>query len=266
MKISVIATALNSAATIGGTIASFLAQGHPDKELLVIDGGSRDGTLEIARSFGPANIKIISEPDRSIYDAMNKGLDRFTGDAIGFLNSDDCYRDTGSLGAIAAALEQNDIAYGDIEIVNNHVERRLMRRWRTQQGRLESFRRGWMPPHPTFYIRRKVVERVGRFALKYRIAADYDYMLRCFEHTEFRAAYIARSLVLMQHGGASTRNIGAILKANLECLQSRREHFGGLPIDVAFFRKPLSHAMQLTAMLSGRSVEPDYLNRHDGAI
>ena len=129
MKISVITASYNSEATIRATIESFLAQTHPDKEMLVIDGASKDATLKIAESFGSSQIRVISEPDKGVYDAMNKGLHLFTGDAIGFLNSDDTFHDDDALAAIAAALEEADVVYGDLDMVIDNKSKTLVRAW-----------------------------------------------------------------------------------------------------------------------------------------
>src|ERR1700738_3781338 len=130
MKISVITAAYNSQATIASTIESFLGQGHPDKEMLVIDGASKDDTLRIVESFGSNQIRVVSDTDRGVFDAINKGLQLFEGGAVGFLNSDDTFHDAGVLGDIAAAMSDADIVYGDIKMVMDHRSKRLVRSWR----------------------------------------------------------------------------------------------------------------------------------------
>src|SRR5579872_881236 len=155
MKISVITASYNSEATIGFTLESFLAQKHVDKEMLVIDGSSSDTTLKIIESFGSDAIRVFSEQDKGVYDAMNKGFRAFQGDAIGFLNSDDTFHDPEALGDIAAAMQDADIVYGDLNMVADHGTKRLVRSWRGGTYHRYSFQLGWVPPHPSFYMRRE---------------------------------------------------------------------------------------------------------------
>jgi glycosyltransferase len=247
MKISTVTVCHNSHATIAHTVRSFLSQTHADKELLVIDGGSTDGTVEIVRGFDEASIRVISEPDAGIYDAMNKGLANFSGDAIGFLNSDDVYHDRFALTRIAAGLEDADAVYGDLTMVCDHVSGKVVRDWSAGEFAPGIFRRGWMPPHPTFYIRRELAARTGKFDLSYRIAADYDFMLRAMELHHPRVRRIPHVLVSFMMGGMSTRGIGAVILGNLECLRSRRRHLGAPPLDAAFFTKPMRKILQLSS-------------------
>src|SRR3984893_12119332 len=154
MKISVITASYNSQATIGFTIESFLEQTHLDKEMLVIDGASSDSTLRIVESFGSDAIRVFSEKDKGVYDAMNKGFRLFQGDAIGFLNSDDTFHDSRALEDIAAAMQDSDIVYGDLNMVTDHRTKRLVRSWRGGIFKRHSFQHGWVAPHPNFYMRR----------------------------------------------------------------------------------------------------------------
>ncbi len=244
MKISIVTIAYNSAATIGHVFESFGAQGHRDSELVLVDGGSSDDTVAIARRFDDPRIRIISEPDNGIYDAMNKGLCLFTGDAVGFLNSDDRFHGTNALTAIAEGLADADIVYGDLDVVRDHDSGGRVRRWRSSDFRPGSFRRGWMAAHPTFYVHRKVVEAVGGFDESLTIAADYDFMLRCFETQGFSARRIDRVLVDMMAGGASQGSLRAYLRHNLESLQARRKWLGAGPVDFALFAKPARKGVQ----------------------
>ncbi len=203
----------------------FFRQSHPDKELLIVDGASRDETLAIVRTFPAESIVVVSEPDRGIYDAMNKGLAAYSGDAVGFLNSDDCFKDADVLAAIAGKLEEAEIVHGNIDFVAPS-DGRIVRRWRGSPHRAGAFARGWMPPHPAFYVRRAVVDKVGRFDLRYRIGADYDFMLRAMELNEFRSAFLDRVVVDMANGGESTSGVAAYLRSNLDAWRSRREWLG----------------------------------------
>lgn len=239
MKISVVTVCFNSAATIGWTVESFLEQDWPDKELLIVDGVSRDETLKIVQGFDHPSIRVSSEPDKGIYDAMNKGLRTFSGDAVGFLNSDDRYRDAGALTAIAETLAEHDVAYADIDIVADHDSRRLVRAWRNTPYRPGGFRRGWMPAHPGFYVRRSVVEAVGEFDLTWPSASDYDWMLRAMELNDFRAGHVPHVVVDMANGGYSSSGIRAFLRGNMQSLQVRRRRLGTGLLDRALFAKPL---------------------------
>jgi len=247
MKISVVTASFNSEATIGYTIESFLKQTHADKEMLVIDGVSRDETLKVVESFASPDVRVLSEPDKGIYDAMNKGFHRFGGDAIGFLNSDDTFHDANVLSDIAAGLADADIVYGDLNMVTDHQTKRLTRVWRGGTFRRNVFKLGWVPPHPSFYMRRQVAENVGDYDLSYITTADYDYMLRALELNDFRIRYLPRVFVDFQIGGISTRGLGVTIRGNLECLRSRRQHLNAPPIDAAFFLRFARRILQLRA-------------------
>jgi glycosyltransferase len=250
MKISVVTASYNSEATIGFTIESFLKQIHPDKEMLVIDGASIDATMKIVESFGSDAIRVFSEADKGVYDAMNKGLHLFEGDAVGFLNSDDTFHDSSALADIAAALQVSDIVYGDLNMVTDHRTKGLVRSWRGGTFGRYSFQLGWVPPHPTFYMRREVAEKVGDYDLSYITTADYDYMLRAFALNTFRVRYMPRVIADFQMGGISTRGWRVSLRGNLECLRSRRLPLNAPMIDAAFFLRFLRRIFQLRT--SGR--------------
>jgi len=245
MKVSVVTASYNSAATIGATIESFLEQTHPDKEMLIIDGASSDRTLAIAESFGSSQIRLYSEPDRGVYDAMNKGLRLFTGEAVGFLNSDDTFHSRTVMAAIASAMEETDIVYGDLNMVTDHRTKKLVRAWRGGKFRKRSFQLGWVPPHPTFYMRREVAQKVGEYDLSYVTTADYDYMLRALALNNFRVKYLPQVFADFQMGGISTQGWRVTLRGNLECLRSRREHLNAPIIDAAFFLRFARRILQL---------------------
>ncbi len=245
MKISVVTACFNSEATIGFTIESFLKQKHPHKEMLVIDGVSRDATLKIVESFSCPEIRVFSEPDKGIYDAMNKGFRRYSGEAIGFLNSDDTFHDADVLSDIAAGLADADIVYGDLDMVTDHRTKRRTRVWQGGTFGRYSFQLGWVPPHPAFYVRRQVAESVGEYDVNYVTTADYDYMLRALALHDFRVRYLPRVFVDFQIGGVSTSGLGVTFRANLECLRSRRAHLNAPPIDAAFFLRFARRILQL---------------------
>lgn len=244
MKISTITVCFNSDATIAYTIRSFLKQSYSNKEMLIIDGGSADRTIEIIRSFDSKLIRLISEPDRGIYDAMNKGLKNYTGDAVGFLNADDAFHDDSSLQRIAHALGSADAVYGDLVMISDHERRQVVRKWRAGEFTPGAFRKGWMPPHPTFYIRRNLARQTGLFDLGFANWGDYDFILRAMELNHPRVNYIPHTLVDFMVGGVSTTGICSVIRGNIECLRSRRRHLGSPVVDAAFFTKPLRKMFQ----------------------
>lgn len=245
MKISVITASYNSERTIAYAIESFLSQNHPNKEMLILDGSSKDDTLKIVEAFRSPDIRVHSEPDRGVYDAMNKGLDLYSGDATGFLNSDDAFHDAHALARIAETLQGSDITYGDLAMVSDHEVKHVVRFWRAGTYGRRSFQYGWMPPHPTFYVRRAVIERVGKFDLGYAIAADYDFMIRAMMLYDFRVRYTPHTIVDFKVGGKSTRNWRATLTTNLESLRARRTHLHAPLVDLAFVLRPLRRIFQI---------------------
>jgi GT2 family glycosyltransferase len=170
---------------------------------------------------------------------MNKGLRAFTGDAVGFLNADDRFSHEGVLSQIVAALADAEISYGHLDFTDRTSDSRVVRRWRAERHRPGAFANGWMPAHPTFYVRRNVVDAVGGFDLDYNIAADYDFMLRAMELHGFRSRLVDDVLVEMSYGGKSTAGIAAYLKSNVEALRSRRRWLAAGAVDRAFIAKPL---------------------------
>ena len=176
---------------------------------------------------------------------MNKGFHLFSGDAVGFLNSDDTFHDRDTLGAIAAALQDFDIVYGDLDMVTDHRTKRVVRSWRGGTFNRYSFQLGWVPPHPTFYMRKEVAQKVGDYDLSYVTTADYDYMLRAMALNDFRVRYIPRVIADFQMGGISTKGWRVTLRANLECLRSRRAHLNAPVIDAAFFLRFVRRIFQI---------------------
>jgi glycosyltransferase len=230
MKISIITVTFNSAATIADTLDSVAAQRHPDIEHIVIDGGSTDGTQTILAERGSRIARWISEPDGGIYDAMNKGLRLATGEYVGFLNGDDALASPDALALIAAAATNRpDAVFGDLVYVAPSQRSPLVRYWRAGEFSRGALRRGWMPPHPTLYIHRRAIERVGSFDSRLRIAADYDYMLRLFADPQARMIYVPSVLVRMRIGGASNRSLRALIRKSREdLLVLRRHRVGGV--------------------------------------
>ncbi len=247
MKISTIMVCRNAEATIAGAIASFLAQDHADGELILVDGASTDRTMEIVAGFGDPRILAKSEPDAGIYDAMNKGLARMTGDAFGFLNADDRYHDATALSRIALALETHDMATGHLNFVAAHDGSAPRRIWKASPYRQGAFRRGWMPAHPTTYANRAVYDRTGPFDPSYRNAGDYDWMLRALEIDRASLAVIDATLIDMAVGGASTAGLSAKLLNARELARARRRRLGTTGFDAAAILMPLRKLPQILA-------------------
>lgn len=231
MKISIITVCFNSAETIADTMQSVATQTHPDIEHIVIDGASVDNTLAIVRAFPSRLSQLVSEPDAGIYDAMNKGLRLATGEFVGFLNADDMLAGPNAVARIAAAASRAtpDAVYGDLSYVHKDRPTEVLRYWSSGAFDANRLRYGWMPPHPTFYVRRATLKSFGQFDLRFRIAADYDFMLRYLSQPNVRVAYSPEVLVHMRAGGASNRSMRALLQKSREDLAAlKKNRVGGL--------------------------------------
>ncbi len=206
MKISIITTCFNREATIGQAIESVLAQNYPDLEYIVVDGASRDRSLSVIGQYRNRIDRIISEPDHGMYEAINKGIRAATGDIIGLLHSDDFLFDAHVLSDLVACFERSgaDIVYGNGLFVDTKQTDRIVRNWVSGAFHPWKVRCGWLPLHPTVYVRREVMERTGPYDERYRIAADTDFLLRCLLNTSWRVEYLNRYIVRMRMGGLST--------------------------------------------------------------
>jgi len=248
MKISVITVSRDSAATIEDTVRSVDRQTHADREHILIDGASLDGTLDVVAKHRGKFAVCISEPDAGIYDAMNKGAARASGDVIGFLNADDVYANDRVLERIAAAFDDEGIqaAYADLVYVDQRDPTRVVRYWRPGDFRPGLFARGWMPPHPTFYVRRKVFERLGGFKPEYRLQGDFELTMRFLEVHGIRAKYVPEIWIRMRMGGVSNRSWRNTWNGNVEAYRAARSN--GLAVTPFFvLRKVLSRIPQFFA-------------------
>lgn len=226
MKFSIITVCRNAAATIADTLAAVREQKYGDVEHLVIDGGSTDATLEILKRPENLGVRWISEADQGIYDAMNKGLALATGEVIGFLNADDLYADNLVLGRVAEVFVDVEVdgVYGDLVYVDREHPEKVARYWRSRPYSPGLFQRGWAPPHPTFFVRREVYERLGGFHLKYGLAADADLMLRFLEKHRITTRYIDKVMVRMRLGGVTNQSLHNILAQNREIIEAFRDN------------------------------------------
>lgn len=225
MKISVVTVAFNAAATIGDTLRSVAAQGHGEVEHIIIDGGSSDGTAAIVAAHARPGSIFVSEPDKGLYDAMNKGVARATGDVVGFLNADDFFCRTDALRIVAAGAAANGDAAavsGGVAIVAARDIARLRRAYPARPFAPWMLRFGHMPPHPGFYARRTAFDRVGPFDPAIRIGADFDWMLRFYLRERLAAAPVDATLVTLRDGGVSNDGLGSRRRINAEALASLR--------------------------------------------
>jgi glycosyltransferase involved in cell wall biosynthesis len=248
MKISVLTVCYNAATTIRHTLDSFCAQSYDNREMLVLDGASKDDSFTIAQSYASDKVHVWSKADKGMYDALNAGLKLYTGDAVGVLNADDAYHHTGVLAEIAEGLKSAPIVQGHLNFVTDQTSKKIVRKWRGK-GRPETgFKTGWMPAHPTLYVRRDVAEQVGEFDLTLATAADYDWMLRAIDIFGFEVGLLNNVLVDMKTGGRSTRNILSHVTHNLEALSVRQKWLNAGLVDYALFAKPLRKLEQFLVL------------------
>lgn len=229
---SIVTATWNCATTLADCLSSVASQEGVCLEHIVIDGASTDGTQELLAHHRDQLATLVSEPDHGIYDALNKGVSLASGEIVGFLHADDVYAGPHVLARVAAAFSDPAVSavYGDLEYVAQDDPSRVIRHWRSGQFSPAKLRRGWMPPHPTLFLRRSLYERFGAFDLRYRIAADYDFMLRVLGGMDGEVVYLPEVLVRMRVGGASNRSLKQILRKSREdYLALRRNRMGGLP-------------------------------------
>jgi glycosyltransferase involved in cell wall biosynthesis len=226
IKISVITVCYNSASTLVNALNSVAEQDWPFVEHIVIDGGSTDGTVEIINRYGSKIAKFVSEPDSGIYDAMNKGLDRATGDIICFLNADDCYTSCNVFSRVATQMQLHalDALMGDVYFFDNAKPDHIVRRYRSDRFSPERLAWGWMPAHPALFLSKTLVQRVGHFRTDYRIAGDFEYIVRVFKNNDIHYEHLPEVLVRMQIGGISTNGWRSRILLNREVLRACREN------------------------------------------
>tara|TARA_A100001015_G_C15043294_1_gene741428 strand:- start:34 stop:768 length:735 start_codon:yes stop_codon:yes gene_type:complete len=214
MKVTLITISYNASQTIKNTLMSVKSQTHTDIEHLIIDGNSTDDTLLICKEF-PHISKIISEPDKGVYDAFNKGLKLATGQIVGFLNSDDVFYDKNTLQIIVEGFdEQTHCVFGNLDYTN--ANGKVIRKWRSNPYQKGAFTKGWMPAHPTFYCRKEIYDRLGGYDESFQIAGDFELALRFLEKNGITAGFINKTLVKMRAGGISNSGIKSKIKILLE--------------------------------------------------
>lgn len=229
MKISIITPSYNSALTIAECITSVFNQSCPDLEHIIIDGASDDDTLQIIKSLPNRITRIVSEPDSGIYNALNKGIELAGGDIIGLLHTDDAFASDTVIEQVRELfLEKNaDIVYGDLTYVSRNNGHKPLRYWESRPFHISLLSKGWMPAHPSMFIRRDVYKKYGLFDLDYLISSDYDLMLRFLKQSELRIEYLPVLITRMKTGGASNRSIRNIIRKSSEDYLIIKKH--GLP-------------------------------------
>jgi glycosyltransferase involved in cell wall biosynthesis len=235
MKFSIITICYNPGDKIKTAIESVVSQDYSNIEYIIIDGASTDGTAELVKSYGDKINKFVSEPDKGLYDALNKGINLATGDVIGFVNADDLLAGNNVISDIAMGFDKTavDGLYGDLEYVAKDDTAKVIRYWQSGNFKYSSLRAGWMPPHPTLYLKRSVYQRArlddgGYFDTSFKIAADYDFMMRVLGKLKVDVTYLPQVLVKMRLGGKSNKNISNIIQKSREDLTAmRRNGIGG---------------------------------------
>lgn len=248
MKISLITVSYNSASTIGTTLESVAAQNYPELEYILVDGGSSDSTLDTVDRFSELVTLCISEPDQGIYDAMNKGVQRATGEVIGILNSDDFYRQGEVLNEVAALFAADpelEVVLGDVDFVREDDLNRPVRTYRAGQFKPWMFRFGLMPPHPAVFVRKSAYERVGLYKLGYKIAADFDFLTRLLlvDGAKYHLAH--KTWVRMRTGGASTSGLKSNWISTQELRRSLKENGIYSNFLMLFLRLPFKFLTQI---------------------
>ena len=232
--ISIITVTYNSSLTITSTLESILNQTKNKIEYIIIDGNSTDETLELVKQhqlqFPQIEFKILSEPDNGIYDALNKGIQLATGEVIGFVHSDDILADNHIVSTLANQFEKENIdgVYGDLQYVDKNNIDKIIRYWKSTDFNSSLLKKGWMPAHPTLFLKKEVYEKHGEFNLSYKISADYDFMLRILKDDSLKFTYLPKVITKMRVGGASNRSVKNIIQKTKEDYRAvRSNNIGG---------------------------------------
>jgi len=230
MKISIITVVLNNKNKISVAIDSVVKQTNANIEYIVVDGGSSDDTPAVVKSYGTKVSKFICEPDKGIYDAINKGILISTGEVVGLLHSDDIFGNEQIISMITEVFDNTraDGVYGDLVYVNKENLNKVIRHWKSGPFKTSMLNRGWMPPHPTLFLKRKIFDNYGLYDTGFKISSDYDFMLRIMSRPELKFEYLPQIITLMRVGGASNRSLKNIIRKSKEDLRAlRKNKIGG---------------------------------------
>lgn len=233
MKISIITVVYNGSATIVDTLESVFSQKNIDLEYIIIDGNSTDNTLELINQYKDYEFKIVSESDSGIYDAMNKGIALSSGDIIGFLNSDDLFYNETTLSLIADTFIKNplaEIVYGDLIYVDKENTNQIVRKWKSNEYYNNYFENGNVPAHPSFYIKRSVLNRTYGFNIKYKFASDYELMFRLLKIEKITSVYLSNVFIRMRLGGKTNNSLGNIINGNIEIFNVWKNYNQKIPL------------------------------------
>jgi glycosyltransferase involved in cell wall biosynthesis len=244
-KISIITVTYNSAATLEETILSVISQNYPNIEYIIVDGESTDNTMQIVEKYRSSISRIIREKDKGLYDALNKGIDAASGDIVGILHSDDFYTSADVVSSYAKIFDDKgcDAVYADLYYVDRKNISKTVRTWKSGKYRKGSFLNGWMPPHPTFLVKRSIYEKYGKFNLELKSAADYELMLRFIHKHQISLQYLPAFTVKMRAGGKSNGSVKNRVNANLE--DRKAWEINGLkPKFYTLYLKPLRKLIQ----------------------
>ena len=244
MKVSIITATFNSEKTILDTLKSLEQQTYKNIEYIVVDGASSDKTIELIRKNCTRITKVVCEPDQGIYDALNKGIIASTGDVIGFLHSDDLFASNSAVESIVTKFKSTgcDAVYGDLKYVAYDDTSKIIRLWKSGEYNLSRITSGWMPPHPTFFMKREFYEKYGVFDLSFKIAADYDSLLRYIWINKISLAYLPEVITLMRVGGASNRSLKNIFQKTNEDIRALSKN--KIPVLKAILMKNISKIPQ----------------------
>ncbi len=220
MKISIITATFNSENFIMSNLNSIINQSYKNFEHIIIDNKSTDQTIDIIKNHGK-NLKIVSENDKGIYDAFNKGIELASGEIISILNSDDFFADEKILEEVINVFEENkvDIVYGNLKYVKRNNLNKIVRYWKSNPYILNNFKVGWSPPHPTFFVKKNVYKKYGNFKLDFGNSSDFELMFRFLEVNNVKSFHLNKLLVIMRTGGASNKNLYQIIKQNIDLLE-----------------------------------------------
>jgi glycosyltransferase involved in cell wall biosynthesis len=239
LKVSIITVVYNNKETLVQAIDSVLNQNYSDIEYIIVDGASKDGTVEMINQYEEKITQFISEPDKGLYDAMNKGLSLASGDIVGILNSDDFYTSNEVISKVVDSFIDNscDVVYGNVNYVNKDKPNHVVRKWISGPYKNNYFEKGFVPAHPTVFVRKKLIHSY-KYNLKYKLAADYDWLLRLFRDPYISIHYEPMEMINMRLGGATSKNWSNILKGNLEIARSWWENERKIPVLTLFYYRP----------------------------
>lgn len=248
MKISIITVVYNNEKTIKDAMHSVFGQSFKNIEYVIIDGNSKDNTVNLINEYKERLGYFVSEKDNGLYDAMNKGIRAASGDIIGILNSDDLYQDTEVIANVVEQFNDDpelDILYGDLVYVKSDDTDKVVRNWKSKKYYDNFFENANVPPHPSLFVRSKVYKELDLFDLQYKLAADYELMLRMFKKHNFKSKYINRLIVKMRLGGATNQSFSNIVNQNKEILRAWKNN----NLRVPFYLMPLRIFKRLTQFI-----------------